>query len=162
MSLPEVLEPTVAEPQGRKAERSGRQNRDLRNTNWQRGRVRAASVRVNTKPQVQPDAPSRARRRANKVKSLTRGGPERESAQGVSRGHSSVEVGESQWSQGPKEPRQSKSQNWWDWQAKTSGTRDVTTTVATPDRQEGKEPKDSEEISSGEVRSEPPRQGPRK
>jgi len=159
MSLSEVLEPTVAELQGREAERSRRQNRDLRNTNWQRGRVCAASVRLNTKPEFQPDTSSRARRRAKKVKTLTRGDLDRESGQGVSRGRSSDEVGEqvSQRSEGPKEPRQNELTSWWHWQAKTSGTRDVTITVTTPDRQRGKEPNDSGEVPLGGVRSVPPR-----
>jgi hypothetical protein len=162
MSLSEVLEPTVADLQGREAERSGRQNRDCRNTNWQGGRVCAASVRVNTKPQVQPDTPGRARRRARKVKTLTRGDLDRESGQGVSRGHSSEEAGESRWSEGPKEPRQSERASWGDWQAKALGTRGVTTTVATPERQGREEPEDLGRARPGRVRSEPPRQPRRK
>jgi len=162
MSLSEVLEPTVAELQGREAERSRRQNRDCRNTNWQRGRVCAASVRANTKPKVQPDTSSRAGRRARKVKTLTRGGPERESGQGVSRGHSSEQAGESRWSEGPKEPRQSERASWWDWQAKALGTRGVTTTVATPERQGREEPKDWGRARPGRATSEPLRQPRRK
>ena len=164
MTLSEVLEPTVAELQGREAERSGRQNRDCRNTNWQRGRVCAASVRVNTKPEVQPDTPSRARRRARKVKTLTRGGPDRESGQGVSRGRSSIEAGEqvSRRSEGLKEPRQSEKASWWDWQAKTLGTQAKTHRVDSLERQERKEPEDLGWVRSGRVRSGPPRQLRRK
>jgi hypothetical protein len=164
MSLSEVMEPTVAELQGREAERSSRQNRDHRNTNWQRGRVRAASVLLNTKPKVHPDASGRARWPARKVKTLTRGGPDRESGQGVSRGRSSDETGEqvSRRSEGPKEPRQSGRGSWWDWQAKAHGTRGVTTTVATPDRQERKEPEELGVSQSGGARSEPLRQPRRK
>jgi hypothetical protein len=86
---------TVAEPQGDAreggAERSGRQNCDHRNTNRQRGRRRAASVLANTKPKAHQDAAGRAGWRAGKVQALTRGGLPRESAEGVSRSHSSSE-----------------------------------------------------------------------
>src|SRR5688500_12339998 len=84
---------TVAEPQvrGREAqdERSGRQTRDHRNTNWQRGRVRAASVLANAKPNRHQDAPGRARWPARKVQVLTRGDLRRESGGEVSKGRSS-------------------------------------------------------------------------
>jgi hypothetical protein len=86
---------TVAEPQvrGREAqdERSGRQIRDHRKTNWQRGRVWAASVLANAKPKAHQDAPSRARWRAEKVQVLTRGDLPAERRGEVSRGHSSAE-----------------------------------------------------------------------
>src|ERR1700721_3973911 len=123
MSLSEVMKPTVAKPQGREAERSGRQTCDCRNTNWQRGRVCAASVLANAKPEVHPDTSGRARRRARKVKVLTRGGLGRESGQGVSRGHSSDEAGESQGGEGPKEPVQSEVPNWPFRRKKTLGTQ---------------------------------------
>lgn len=88
---------TVAEPQvrGREAqdERSGRQIHDHRNTNRQRGRVRAASVLANAKPKTHPDAPGRAGWHVGKVQVLTRGDLLRESAGEVSRGRSSVKAG---------------------------------------------------------------------
>jgi hypothetical protein len=84
---------TVAEPQGDAreggAERSGRQTCDHRNTNRQRGRLWAASVLANTKPEAHQDTAGRAGWRAGKVQALTRGDLLRESAGGVSRGHSS-------------------------------------------------------------------------
>ena len=84
---------TVAEPQvrGREAqdERSGRPTHDPRNTNRQRGRVRAASVRVNAKPKAHQGASGRAGWRVGKVQVLTRGELLRESAGEVSRGRSS-------------------------------------------------------------------------
>ena len=87
---------TLAEPQGDTreggAESSGRQTCDRRNTNVQGGRVRAASVRANAKPNSHPDAPCRARRRAGKVHVLTRGDLRPERGGGVSRSHSSVKV----------------------------------------------------------------------
>jgi hypothetical protein len=86
---------TVAEPQGDAreggAERSGRQTCDHRNTNRQRGRLRAASVLANTKPEVHQDAACRAGWHAGKVQALTRGDLLRESTGGVSRSHSSRE-----------------------------------------------------------------------
>ena len=87
---------TLAEPPGDAreggAESSGRQTCDRRKTNVQGGRVRAASVRANAKPNNHPDAPGRARRRAGKVHVLTRGDLQPERAGGVSRSHSSVKV----------------------------------------------------------------------
>ena len=54
--LSELMRATVAKPQVRaregEDERSGRPKCDHRNTNWQRGRVRAASVQANTKPEA--------------------------------------------------------------------------------------------------------------
>jgi hypothetical protein len=86
---------TVAEPQGGVregvAERSGRQTCDHRKTNRQRGRQRATSVLVNAKSKHHQDVASRGGWRAGKVQVLTRGGLLRESAEGVSRGHSSEE-----------------------------------------------------------------------
>lgn len=86
---------TVAEPQGDAreggAERSGRQNRDHRNTNQQRGRQWATSVRANAKSKPHQDTASRAGWHAGTVQVLTRGDLRRESAEGVSRGHSSKE-----------------------------------------------------------------------
>ena len=87
---------TVAERQGRaregQAERSCKQMRKRRNTNGQRGRVRATSWRVTAKSQGHQDASGRVRRRAQKVHVLTRGDLQRESAGEVSRDRSSVEV----------------------------------------------------------------------
>ena len=84
---------TVAEPQGDAreggAERSGKQICDHRNTNRQRGRVRAASVLANAKPKAHQDAPSRAGWRAEKVQVLTRGDLPAERRGEVSRGRSS-------------------------------------------------------------------------
>jgi hypothetical protein len=87
---------TVAEPQvrGREAQndRSGRQIRDHRNTNWQRGRMRAASMRAKDEAQFSyQDASCRARWRAEKVHVLTRGELRSESGGAVSRGRSSDE-----------------------------------------------------------------------
>ena len=86
---------TVAEPQGGVregvAERSGRQTRDHRKTNRQRGRQRATSVLANAKSKTHQDVASRGGWRAGKVQVLTRGDLLRESAEGVSRGHSSDE-----------------------------------------------------------------------
>jgi len=84
---------TVAEPQGDTreggAERSGRQTRDHRNTNRQRGRQWAASVRANAKPKAHQDTACRAGWHAGRVQVLTRGELRRESVEAVSRGHSS-------------------------------------------------------------------------
>src|SRR5260221_7253629 len=84
---------TVAEPQvrGREAqdERGGRQTHANGNTNRQRGRVRAASVLANAKPETHQDAPGRAGWRVGKVQVLTRGDLSRESGGEVSRGGSS-------------------------------------------------------------------------
>lgn len=55
-------------PQGSHAERSPYQRHDRRNTNRQRGRVRAMSVLENAKSKSHPkDAPSRAWRHGSKV-----------------------------------------------------------------------------------------------
>jgi hypothetical protein len=87
---------TVAQTQGEApvgfAERSGRQIRDHRYTNRQRGRMRAASVLANAKPKTHQDASSRAGWRAEKVEVLTRGELPAERLGEVSRGHSSKEV----------------------------------------------------------------------
>ncbi len=94
--LSELMRATVAEPQvrGREAqdERSGMQTYDRRNTNWQRGRVRAASVLANAKPKAHQDASSRARRHVGKVQALTRGDLPAERRGEVSRGRSSEEA----------------------------------------------------------------------
>jgi hypothetical protein len=93
--ISELVRATVAEPQvdGPKAcdERRGRQICDCRNTNWKRGSLWAASMLANAKPNPHQDAGCRSRRHAKKVQALTRGGSLRESAEGVSRGHSSGE-----------------------------------------------------------------------
>jgi hypothetical protein len=89
---------TVAEPQGDAragdtcaggAERSGRQNRDRRNTNRQRGRQWATSVLANTKSNPHQDTASRAGWHAGTVQVLTRGDLSGESLGEVSRGRSS-------------------------------------------------------------------------
>ena len=84
---------TSQEPRGPLGERSPRQRHDRRNTNRQRGRVRAMSVRLNAKSQshrkthqVEPDGTGR------KFMHLTRGDLWRESAGEVSRGRSSEEA----------------------------------------------------------------------
>lgn len=91
----ELMRATVAEPQGDTreggAERSGRQTRDPRNTNRQRGRQWATSVLANAKSKPHQDTASRAGGHAGKVQTLTRGGLIRESESGVSRGRSSKE-----------------------------------------------------------------------
>lgn len=79
-----------AAPQGwSAAEATARQICDHRNTNVQRGRLRAARVLGNSKPNPHNDAACRGRWNAEKVQALTRGGLRRESVGGVSRGHSS-------------------------------------------------------------------------
>ena len=87
---------TVAERQGRsregQAERSCKRRGERRNTNGQRGRVRATSWRVTAKSQGHQDASGRVRRHAPKVHDLTRGDLRRESAGEVSKDRSSVEV----------------------------------------------------------------------
>src|ERR1700733_11511881 len=94
--MSELMRATVVEPQVRSREagdeRSGRQIRDHRNTNRQRGRVRAASVHANTKPKTHQDASSRAGWRAEKVQVLPRGVLLCENGEKVSRGRSSDEA----------------------------------------------------------------------
>ena len=164
MSLSEVMESTVAELQGREAERSSRQNRDHRNTNWQRGRARAASVRLNAKPKIHPDASSRARWPARKVKALTRGDLDRESGQGVSRGRSSVEAGEqvSRWSEGPKNQCKVRPTTGGVLARKALGTRDVTTTVMPPGQAGEGGTMEMGWARTGRAKSEPPHQRRRK
>jgi hypothetical protein len=86
---------TVAEPQGDAreggAERSGRQTRDHRQANRQRGRQWATSELANTKSNPHQDTASRAGWHAGKVQVLTRGDLPGESLGEVSRGHSSEE-----------------------------------------------------------------------
>ena len=95
-NLTEPMAVTVAERQGRPregvAERSREQRCKRRNTNGQRGRVRATSWRATAKSQGHQDAPGRVRRHAPKVHDLTRGDLRRESAGEVSKDRSSVEV----------------------------------------------------------------------
>lgn len=86
------------------------QRHDRRNTNRQRGRVRAMSVRGNAKSnchrkthQVEPDGTGR------KFRHLTRGDLLCESAGEVSRDRSSVEAVETRWSEGSKNQRKSAS-----------------------------------------------------
>lgn len=74
------------------AERSPRQSPDHRNTKRQRGRVRAASVLVNAKPQAHQGASGRAAWPGMRVHVLTQGDLTRESGPGVSRGRSSEEA----------------------------------------------------------------------
>ena len=99
---------TVAEPQdrGREAqvERSGRQIRDHRNTNWQRGRVWATSVLANAKSKAHQDTSGKARWHAERVQVLTRGDLFAERQREVSKGRSSRDPAERRGSQGPKEP----------------------------------------------------------
>jgi len=80
------------------------QRHDRRNTNRQRGRVRAMSVLGNAK--------SNRHRKPHEVESgdagrkswhLTWGDLCRESGRGVSRGRSSEEAWETTWSEGPKD-----------------------------------------------------------
>lgn len=114
---------TVAEPQGGVregvAERSGRQTRDHRKTNRQRGRQRATSVLANAKSKHHQDVASRGGWRAGKVQVLTRGGLLRESAEGVSRGHSSEESArKSAGAKGRRNQRQSSVEHCKDGQTK--------------------------------------------
>lgn len=96
-----LMRATVAEPQGDVREdgpeRSGRQTRDPRNTNRQRGRQWATSVRANAKSDPHQDTACRAGWHAGKVQVLTRGGLRCESSAGVSRGRISKT-----WSRGPR------------------------------------------------------------
>jgi hypothetical protein len=89
----ELMRATVAEPQGDTreggAERSGRQNRDHRNTNQQRGRQWATSALASTKSNPHQDTASRVGWHAGTVQALTRGGLSCESRTEVSRGRSS-------------------------------------------------------------------------
>jgi hypothetical protein len=92
------MESTVAKEQGSNrevvAEGSFRQTIDHRNTNRQRGRVRATSVLANAKSKVHQDASGRAEWPERKVHALTQGDlleSESERA-GVSRGHSNEEA----------------------------------------------------------------------
>jgi hypothetical protein len=90
--ISELVRATVAEPQvlSREAEdeRRGRQTCVLRNTNIQRGRLRAARVLANSKPNPHKDAVCKGWGNAGKVQSLTRGDLRRESVEEVSRGRS--------------------------------------------------------------------------
>ena len=90
------MEVTVAERQGQsregKAERSRKQMCERRNTNGQRGRMRATSWLGTAKSKVHQDASGRVRRHAQKVHVLTRGDLRRESAGEVSKDRSSVEA----------------------------------------------------------------------
>jgi len=87
---------TVAELQGRsregQAERSSKQMCESRNTNGQRGRMRATSWRVTAKSQDHQDASGRVRLHAQRVLILTRGDLRRESAGEVSKDRSSVDA----------------------------------------------------------------------
>src|SRR5882724_9226534 len=87
---------TVAELQGRsregQAERSSKQMCESRNTNGQRGRMRATSWRATAKSQDHPDALGRVRLHAQRVHVLTRGDLQRESAGEVSKDRSSVDA----------------------------------------------------------------------
>ena len=91
--ISELVRATVAEPKlgavRHSGERRARQTCEHRNTNVQRGRLRAARVLANSKPNPHNDAACRGRWNAGKVQALTRGGLPRESAEGVSRGRSS-------------------------------------------------------------------------
>lgn len=91
--ISELVRATVAELQVLnrevKDERRGRQTCDHRNTNVQRGRLRAASEREKAKPNPHNDAACRGRWSAGKVQALTRGGLRFERSVEVSRGRSS-------------------------------------------------------------------------
>ena len=93
----EPMAVTVAERQGRtregQAERSRKQMCERRNTNGQRGRVRATSWLATAKSKGHQDASGRVRRNAQTVHILTRGDLRRESAGEVSKDRSSVEAG---------------------------------------------------------------------
>ena len=89
------------------------QRHERRNTNRQRGRVRAMSVRGNAK--------SNRHRKSHEVEfgvagrkcwHLTWGALCRESGSGVSRGRSSEEAGETPWSKGPKDHETSHSNHF--------------------------------------------------
>src|ERR1035438_9331106 len=93
----EPMAVTVAERQRRtregQAERSRKQMCERRNTNGQRGRVRATSWLATAKSKGHQDASGRVRRNAQTVHILTRGDLRRESAGEVSKDRSSVEAG---------------------------------------------------------------------
>jgi len=142
--LSELMRVTVAEPQvrGREAqdERSGRQNHDHRNTNRQRGRVRAASVLANTKPKAHQDASSRAGWPVGKVQVLTRGDLDAERRRGVSRGRSSDEARrKAGGAKGRSTSSMVELEALWKRQ-ENPGTRGVATAAATADRHERSEP----------------------
>lgn len=91
--ISELVRATVAELQVLnrevKDERRGRQTCVHRNTNVQRGRLRAARVLANSKPNPHNDAACRGRWNAGKVQALTRGGLRFERSAEVSRSRSS-------------------------------------------------------------------------
>jgi hypothetical protein len=166
MKLSELMRVTVAEPQvrGREAqdERSGKQTCDHRNTNRQGGRVRAASVPLNTKPKDHQDASGIAGWRAGKVQGLTRGDLPRESAGEVSRGRSSEEAlrkqgrakGRSMSKRGLTESCRARRE--------TSGTHGATVKAATVDRREAEEPVQPGGAATGEDESRSMSPGERK
>jgi len=157
---------TVAEPQvrGREAgdERSGRQTHDHRNTNRQRGRMRAASVLGNTKPRAHQDASGRAGWRVGKVQVLTRGDLRALRRAEVSRGRSSQESrrkaegakGRSIERSGLTESRPSKPE--------VSEAHGAATAAATMDRPDAEIPVKPGKAAEGETKSRWTSQGERK
>ena len=147
----------VAERQGSDreavAERSRRQNADRRNTNWQRGRRWATSVRVNAKSEDHQDIFGRARRRGVKVEGLTRGGLLRESAGEVSRGRSSEEARRKAGRAKGRSIKESGSTESCAIRRETPGTRGAATAAASVDRHEAREPVKPGEIAAGGVES---------
>ena len=84
-------QPAAGSPKGERSEATGRQTRDHRNTNRQRGRQWAISVLANAKSNPHQDTASRAGWPEGKVKVLTRGDLSCGGTGGVSIGRSSVE-----------------------------------------------------------------------
>ena len=157
---------TVAEPQvrGREAqdERSGRQTCDHRKTNRQRGRMRAASVPLTTKPETHQDASGRVGWRAGKVLVLTRGDLLRESAGEVSRGRSSEEALRKQGRAKGRSTKERSLTTGCRLRRETSETHGVAVKVATVGRHEAEEPVQPVGAATGEVESRPMSQGERK
>ena len=156
---------TVAKPQGDAreggAERSGRQNRDTEpalsaaeeKTNPQRGRVRAASVRANAKPEVHQDAPGRAGWRAEKVQALTRGDLPCESRGEVSRGRSSDDARRKAGTAKGRSIRNMAQLEATRGRPETSGTRRVAIAAASAARHDAAEPVQPGRAAAGEVES---------
>jgi len=157
---------TVAKPQvrGREAqdERSGRQTCDHRKTNRQRGRVRAASVPLTTKPKTHQDAPGRVGWRAGKVLVLTRGDFLRESAGEVSRGRSSEEALRKQGRAKGQSTNERSLTDSCRARRETSETHGASIKAATVDRHEAEEPVQPVGAATGEVESNPMSKGERK
>jgi hypothetical protein len=157
---------TVAEPQVRSREaqdeRSGRQTCDHRKTNRQRGRVWAASVPSNAKPEAHQDAPCRAGWRARRVQILTRGDLLSESKGEVSKGRSSGEDPRKRERAKGRSTNEHGSTESYRERRETSETHGVAVKAASVDRHEAEEPVKPERAATGEDKSSPTSKGDRK